>query len=266
MTQTANSVSPFNFGTHAVRVVMQDGVVWFVATDVAESLGYKSPKDAASYLDDDEKGSATVRTPGGDQKLTIINESGLYALVLRSRKPEARKFAKWVTSEVLPAIRKTGQYQAPFSVHPDQTLSAEQAQTLRDMLTGGVARVPKEKQGQFMVQGWSKLKSHFGTDYRHIPASQYHEAVSILARHLTEFTAPAIEAPSVKNRRWLIEFDHTGREVAQPIAWDDCILKYEELPTLLASNDVMLASPLLADIATACLQRLARRSPAQLAA
>ena len=111
----ADALSPsiYAFHSHSVRIVMRDGEPWFVATDVASALGYSSPKDAAEHLDADEKGSATTRTPGGDQKVTVINESGLYALVLRSRKPEARKFAKWVTSEVLPSIRKTGRYEKP---------------------------------------------------------------------------------------------------------------------------------------------------------
>ncbi len=108
--------STFNFGAHAVRVIVRDGQPWFVATDVAMALGYSSPKDAAEHLDADEKGSAITRTPGGDQRVTVINESGLYALVLRSRKPEARKFAKWVTSEVLPSIRKTGMYAKPAAL------------------------------------------------------------------------------------------------------------------------------------------------------
>ncbi|RIQ15842.1 hypothetical protein D0850_17015 [Bordetella avium] len=105
--------SVFNFGTHEIRIVMRDGEPWFVCTDVASALGYLTAKDAARHLDDDEKGRHIVPTPGGDQNVTIINESGLYALVLRSRKPEARKFAKWVTSEVLPTIRKTGSYGTP---------------------------------------------------------------------------------------------------------------------------------------------------------
>ncbi|WP_417283708.1 Bro-N domain-containing protein [Comamonas sp.] len=106
-------ITPFNFGAHTVRVVTHNDQPWFVATDVANTLGYRSAPDASRHLDDDEKGTQIVRTPGGDQKLTIISESGLYALVLRSRKPEARKFAKWVTSEVLPSIRQTGGYNAP---------------------------------------------------------------------------------------------------------------------------------------------------------
>jgi len=106
----SNAVSVFQFHSHEIRTVIKDGEPWFVATDIAEALGYRNAPDAARHLDHDEKGTQIVRTLGGAQKLTIINESGLYALVLRSRKPEARKFAKWVTGEVLPAIRKTGKY------------------------------------------------------------------------------------------------------------------------------------------------------------
>lgn len=183
----STAITPFNFNEHAVRVIQIEDAPWFVATDVAESLGYKSPKDAASYLDDDEKGSAIVRTPGGDQKLTVINESGLYALVLRSRKPEARKFAKWVTSEVLPAIRKTGRYETPYTVQPGDKLTEAQQQTLRTLLESNVKRLPHAKQAGAMVKGWSKLKAHFGVPYRQIPASEFTEAISIVARHVAEW-------------------------------------------------------------------------------
>ena len=139
----STAITPFNFNEHAVRVIQIEDAPWFVATDVAESLGYKSPKDAASYLDDDEKGSAIVRTPGGDQKLTVINESGLYALVLRSRKPEARKFAKWVTAEVLPSIRKTGQYARPHNPALDyDRISPAQAQDLKELVHAVVDAKP----------------------------------------------------------------------------------------------------------------------------
>lgn len=74
-----------------------------------------------------------------------------------------------------------------YAVHPDQTLSAEQADTLRFMLAENVKKLPKEKQAGAMVKGWSKLKAHFKTDYRHIPAGEFHEAVSILARHVAEW-------------------------------------------------------------------------------
>src|SRR5580704_28344 len=93
------------------RVFNRDGEPWFVLADVCRSLGIKNTSDAAARLDDDEKGVAQIDTRGGSQKLRIINESGLYSLILRSEKPEAKRFKKWVTSEVLPSIRKTGGYQ-----------------------------------------------------------------------------------------------------------------------------------------------------------
>jgi len=92
------------------RIIDQKGEPWFVLTDVCRELDHGNPSQAASTLDADEKGIITSDTPGGAQRMVIINESGLYSLILRSRKPEAKKFKKWVTSEVLPSIRKTGSY------------------------------------------------------------------------------------------------------------------------------------------------------------
>ncbi|AGT14325.1 putative antirepressor [Mycobacterium phage Adzzy] len=98
-----------------VRVVQLDGEPWFVAKDVCEVLGLKSDHIARD-VDDDDKGFAKLATPGGDQQLRTVNESGLYSLILRSRKPEAKAFKKWVTAVVLPTIRKTGgAYIAPGS-------------------------------------------------------------------------------------------------------------------------------------------------------
>lgn len=193
MTATATSVSPFSFGTHAVRVIVKDGAPWFVAKDICDTLGYSnSRKTLADHLDDDEKGVTNSDTLGGSQKLTIINESGLYALVLRSRKPEARKFAKWVTSEVLPAIRKTGGYELPnlYKQQPGDKLNSYQQQQLRGLLEEFVKHLPKDKQAGFMMQGWSKLKSHFGVAYREIPCERFDEAVSLLTRHVVEHAKP----------------------------------------------------------------------------
>lgn len=110
--QGATAPLTFNFhDSHDIRVQLINGEPWFVLNDVTEALAFTRGRDAARMLDDDEKGAHIVRTLGGNQELTIVNESGLYSLILRSRKPEAKRFKKWVTSEVLPAIRKTGQYQ-----------------------------------------------------------------------------------------------------------------------------------------------------------
>ena len=98
----------------AIRTVTIDGEPWLVGKDVAEALGYTNPRKAlADHVDDEDKGVTKCYTPGGDQDMTIINESGLYSLVLSSKLPTARKFRRWVTSEVLPSIRKTGGYNLP---------------------------------------------------------------------------------------------------------------------------------------------------------
>ncbi|AEL98200.1 anti-repressor Ant [Mycobacterium phage BigNuz] len=100
--------APFAFGGHLLRVVMIDGDPWFVGADVLALLDLN--RSSTASLDDDEKGVHTLDTPGGPQRAAIISESGLYSLILRSRKPEARAIKRWVTRDVLPAIRKTGSY------------------------------------------------------------------------------------------------------------------------------------------------------------
>lgn len=94
-----------------VRTVMRDGEVWFVGKDVANGLGYSNARKAlGDHVDKEDKGVTKRDTLGGVQELTIVNESGLYSLVLSSKLPSAKRFKRWVTSEVLPAIRKTGSY------------------------------------------------------------------------------------------------------------------------------------------------------------
>lgn len=96
-----------------VRTTTINGEPWFVGKDVADILGYSNPRDAISkHVDDEDKGVANCDTLGGRQTLSIINESGLYALIIGSKLPTAKKFKRWVTSEVLPSIRKTGAYTA----------------------------------------------------------------------------------------------------------------------------------------------------------
>lgn len=110
-----NELKVFNseeFGD--VRTVTINGDPWFVGKDVAAALGFTNPRDAIStHVFDEDKGVESIDTLGGKQKMTVINESGLYALVFGSRLKSAQRFKHWVTSEVLPAIRRTGGYQVP---------------------------------------------------------------------------------------------------------------------------------------------------------
>lgn len=106
-----NQLSVFKFEESTpIRSLIKDGEPWFVAKDVCDVLGLTNPTTALSALDEDERSKFFLGRQGNTN---IINESGLYALVIRSNKPNARKFRKWITAEVLPAVRKTGRYAAP---------------------------------------------------------------------------------------------------------------------------------------------------------
>lgn len=109
------NIQVFEYQNNKVRTVDVEGEAWFVLKDVCEILRMDTTqlKKVADRLDEDEKGRTLITTPGGMQETWIVNESGLYHVILRSDKPEAAPFRRWVTNDVLPAIRKTGSYNAP---------------------------------------------------------------------------------------------------------------------------------------------------------
>lgn len=119
----------------SIRMQMVNGEPWFAAKDVCELLGLDNSRQAVSRLDDDEKGVINSDTPGGKQELTFVNESGMYALIFQSRKPQARAFRKWVTGEVLPSLRKYGYYVAPGA-----QLTDEQREELERVMMGRMRR------------------------------------------------------------------------------------------------------------------------------
>lgn len=105
-------VVPFAFDEHLVRVILRNADPWFVAEDVGRALGIAKVRNTVAGFDDDERAAHSVGTLGGEQKATVLSEPGLYRLIFMSRKPDARRFQRWVTHEVLPTIRKTGSYGA----------------------------------------------------------------------------------------------------------------------------------------------------------
>lgn len=125
-----------------IRVVEIQGEPWFVGKDVTEVLGYSNPRDALSkHVDSEDKGVAKCDTLGGSQDLTVINESGLYSLILSSKLPTAKAFKKWVTSEVLPSIRKNGGYINGQSEMSPEELMARALQVAQKTLEEREARI-----------------------------------------------------------------------------------------------------------------------------
>lgn len=136
-----NALSVFSFQeSHPVRVVLVNGEPWFVAADVCKALDIADNRAAVRKLDDDEKGGYSLPTPGGVQSVGIVNESGLYTLILRCRDAvkqgtTAWRFRKWVTNEVLPAIRKSGEYNYdPVPKTPGEPLDWRQKEELRGLV------------------------------------------------------------------------------------------------------------------------------------
>lgn len=183
----------------SVRSLVINNEPWFVGKDVAESLGYTATEKAIrTHIDGDDKGVTEMDTPGGKQKVVIINESGLYSLVLSSKLPSAKKFKRWVTSEVLPALRKTGQYQvkelsgqelmAKALIEAQSVLAAKDKQieemkpkalfadavatSHTSILVGELAKILKQngiEMGQKRLFAWLREKGYLikrqGTDY-----------------------------------------------------------------------------------------------------
>ena len=155
-----NQIVAFDFESHDVRVVIgQDGEPRFVAADLLSTLSLD--RKALERLDDDEKGVSSIHTPGGQQEMTVVNESGLFNLVLGSRKPEAKRFKRWVTHAVLPSIRKTGSYAMPGAIAALPAPTQDRVTALL-MIGEAVAKVPGVKHGIAMAATLTCIQENTG--------------------------------------------------------------------------------------------------------
>lgn len=181
---------PFRFDAHPVRTLLINDQPWFVASDVAKALQYQTAKDMARNLDDDERGRQIVPTPSGDQEMTIINESGLYSAILRSRKAEAKRFKKWVTAEVLPAIRKYGRYEDTsnqMKTLVGQTIGTDGFHCLGAVLDGKVRHLPAPMRKRVKHHIWSQVHKAFSVvSAQDIPAEQLDSVRNFIAAYAIE--------------------------------------------------------------------------------
>lgn len=194
-----NEVQLFNFENHEVRSLLLNNEPWFVGKDVADVLGYADTNQAIrKHVDNEDRLTRRFDGTGQSRDMTIINESGLYSLVLSSKLPSAKKFKRWVTSEVLPALRKTGQYQvkdlsgselmARALIEAQNVLAAKDkvieemkpkvvfadavATSHTSILVGELAKILKQngiEMGQKRLFAWLREKGYLikrqGTDY-----------------------------------------------------------------------------------------------------
>lgn len=157
-----SNITPFDFDGHPIRVVTDDsGEPWFAANEVCECLGFANPHDAvARHVDSDDLGKREVTDGLGRKQLTNhVNESGMYALIFGSTKAEAKRFKRWVTSEVLPSIRRTGSYTGPAA--------QQMAAPLRDQVDAGILLLRAAAEDlkfapSAVLGGYQKLENHVG--------------------------------------------------------------------------------------------------------
>lgn len=187
-----NSVLSFNFNQNQIQVINKDGEAWFIASEIAAMFGYRDSHNLTRILDDDEADThnMSIRSENGikqSRTVTIINESGFYHAAFKSRKPEVKPFRKWVTSEVLPTIRKTGGYQI------GQKTTADDRTGLRQAVAALVGR-----KGINYSSAYSMIHQRFNVEaIEDIPAEKLPEAVAYvhaLTLH-TGLTGEVLDAP-----------------------------------------------------------------------
>lgn len=185
------TLTQFTFhNDYDVRIIDLNGELWFVASDVAKALDYPSAAHITRNLDDDEKGIHNLYTLGGSQDLSIINESGLYSAILKSRKPEAKKFKKWVTSEVLPAIRKTGKYEAPKPIEKRNYINNNDMLNIKRLIWCCAGHLDQKKSVSSAI--WYSLRNVTGVpspakfEVEHLPvlAQEFNRILSIIEPYL----------------------------------------------------------------------------------
>lgn len=214
-----NDLQIFNFENNEVRTQLIDGEPWFIGKDVSDLLGYSnSPKALKDHVDEDDKLTERIVMAGQNREVTIINESGLYSLIIKSKLPNAKKFKRWVTSEVLPTIRKTGSYQTTMSQEDIMIATLETQKEIKQRLNtvsndveglkkeidlsrlqkaqlsklvkrnvmasvgGKKSNAYKELYRVAVSEHWREIKNYFEVaSYEEIPKLRFEEAMEIAA-------------------------------------------------------------------------------------
>ena len=172
-----SNLAVFTYTEHDIRTLVINEEPWFVARDILDVLDLN--RSSVALLDDDERGVHSVDTPSGAQQMSVISEAGLYSLILRSRKPEAKQFKRWITHDVLPQIRKTGSYNAPTAISFEE-MTAQVIQGLQERIEEAQARAAAL---EAPAKAWTALSSAEG-DF------SVSDAAKILGREHSVSTGP----------------------------------------------------------------------------
>lgn len=253
---TVSNVIPFNFGKQQVRTLLINDQPWFVATDVCESLAIVNTARALSRLDEDERGIHSMNTLGGAQNLSVVNESGLYSLILTSRKAEAKIFKKWVTAEVLPTIRKHGRYEdttGKMNTLVGQTIGTDGFHMLGAVVKGKVSSLSAPIQRRATAKIWSQTHAAFGVrSAADIPADQLDAARNFIAAYAVlegEFIpkgqGKSFDIPDKLGQceRYLVSADHHGNRQVTPVPMGAFVLTRQQfMQSMLVDRDMPVST------------------------
>jgi len=153
-----SALEVFTYEADELHAIVIDGAPWFVAGDVSRILGFRDAFNLVRGLDEDERGTHILSTPGGDQSVTVISEAGLYSAILRSRVAGAKAFKRWVTHDVLPAIRRTGQYGTPAALSFEE-MTAHVIEGLQQRIADAEARAAELESP---ARAWTSLSAAEG--------------------------------------------------------------------------------------------------------
>ncbi|MGU9821154.1 BRO-N domain-containing protein [Pseudomonas sp. LF090] len=254
----ASNVIPFDFRGHSVRAVTIEGEPWFVASDVCRVLEVVNTTQAMQALDDDERSMFNIGRQG---EANIVNESGLYTLILRSRdavkkgsKPHA--FRKWVTAEVLPAIRKQGRYEDAshkMNTLVGQTIGTDGFHMLGAVVKGKVSSLPVPIQRRATAKIWSQTHAAFGVrSAADIPADQLDAARNFIAAYAVlegEFIpkgqGKSFDIPDKLGEceRYLVSADHHGNRQVTPVPMGAFVLTRQQfMQSMLVDRDMYVST------------------------
>ncbi|MEE5088372.1 Bro-N domain-containing protein [Pseudomonas alliivorans] len=268
-TIAVSNVIPFRFETKEVRTLLINDQPWFVANDVSAALLYSEASAMTRHLDDDEKGLSIVQTLGGDQEMLVINESGLYSAILRSRKAEAKRFKKWVTAEVLPAIRKNGRYEEPvgrMATLIGQTIGTDGFHMLAALVKGKVSGLPKSAQRRATSKIWSQAHAAFGVrSAADIPAELLDSARNFVAAYVV-LEGEYVERNQLDTRvdfngsphsRYLLSLDEHGRQCVKLLPNDTMVMNARQfIKAMSTPGDAMISTEQLLEFMAVAVEKL----------
>jgi prophage antirepressor-like protein len=265
------NLSVFDFHNHSVRTTVINDSLWFIANDIATALGYTNSREAIrKHVDSDDKADVTIRDGSQSRKVNALNESGMYSLVLRSRKPEAKAFKRWVTFEVLPSIRKTGSYKLKEV--------QDTSHRLNDAQLGHIyhtAMAYSKATNQHYSTQFARLKRAFGVaSYKHIRSIDYADACKLLGVEPKQLGAPAPKVAFDQNAAQLltdqsepamapylrrIMCDGNGKPIMH-IPNNYFVMPAESFANALESESAFINTSTLEAIAKVCMDKLVGRA------